>query len=489
MSDPIILRSEAINSAVNSMETRINDVSDTVTNSSEVASLSTVVTDAQISLTTMKNDIVKMKDAISLLQKQIVHLATSTSTELSDVKNTGDDAPTTEDEEEGAIPYSIDLGTFATDKGWKSDSTTVCKHYTYDVLHVILMSTAYTGTEKAWTKAYIAKTDKVDNLLVATFPDLSSYKGHGFLPMVMPGPSHQASANSLDASADDSFRFVDFLIRNNTVQCHRPLSTPLNSASNQVLCSFWFDLSRQSRMFEIENGQLISSVASIASPSFCVHAKLGNLHFLSISTKTTSIIPTGQQTQIASFANNLAVSTGGFMGTGVAVSNDEESNLLFNVMAPSNNAIAVRPRYKAIPVNSYLSIGLVWIDSLAVAGDCDVKLGTTPALSGAGAFAKLFTYKHLNVCQIYGTGSEFSSRVVGRFSEAINTPFYDASIAHPTYMEAVKETNNSTEIKNGSAIQTVKQTSDTAFSNLSVLTNSDGWVVDSPQNVQLLWFA
>ena len=483
MSEPVVLRSEAIASIIN----KINGVEDGANGQSneELQTLSSNVSSNQTSLSVMRNDIVQLKESVALLKNQIVEIVNQVNVavssiegdhqvDISDVGVERPDDPTEDDviteQNPNPITYRVDSGALNI-ACFQSDSTSICKHYTYDNLHVVMVNTSYVGG-----------TAQDTEFELATFPTLSTYSGNSFLP----------------AYKSDQGPGIAVAVNNNSLMLKISKSTPYTSAF--CYTTFWFDRSQSSRLFDMQDGQLISSVCATANPSYATHACVGNLHFLTISTQLVSKISGNLDVSICQFPSNLSITTGAYMGTGWGYSADGKDMYPFAVTAPNNNTIAIRlfkgafGTYLSIPANTFITINLMWIDSKATGNNCSIALGTVPACDSADRFAKHFNYKHLNVIQMYGNHSSvYASKIIGRFDNEITLPAYDSEFnSYRPYHYVVKSNNAAID---GYVFGNVKQSSQTEFSDNLItqtktssgddyLTEANGYI-----NAQILWMA
>ena len=415
MTEPIVLRSDAIKQLKEGLGTGASSSSEAAVVSSDVSELSASLSSSQITIANLKEDVVSMKSTIETMRKQIAELATKTNTAIEEIQVETPDAPTAEDEQEEAPVYTVDTGSVNTNI-ITSDASTFVRHYTYDNLHVVIVY----GKQ--------AMRDKEDGVVYdyVSFPDLSSYSGNGMLPFL-----------------DDGICMINVNGNKLTITGNRPLGTEtvnaaldftrqIDETTPRYYSAFWFDRSAVSKLFTFEDGALLSSVVSMSSPYFATHAmlnvngSLSNVHFLHISTKTVANISAGSQVNIAQFNDNLSITTGLFMGVGFACSNDKSLRTHFQVIAPAVNTIAIRSHMYDIPANSNITINLIWIDSKTTAADYTVRVGNSE-LTTSDKFSKQFIYKHLNVFQSYGGIVEKDvTPCIAGLSPSLSLPsFYD----------------------------------------------------------------
>ena len=426
MSEPIVLRSDALaqlkqNLGAGEGSGNSSDVSD------KVDSLSSGVADSKTSISSMRNDIAVLKSDVETLKLKLVELVSNnnlTLEELNAITVPEPDAPKEEDHDSDAPVYTVTNGTLNSSL-FQADATSFCRHYTYDNLHMVIIY--------AIRKAYTFGSDWVD---VATFPSLNGYTGHGYITPLARQPVH--------------IQFIAKL-EGNKIKMKAGGGQFTATTAPIYQSFFWFDRSAQSKLFEFEDGQLLSSNVSVASPSYAVHAKLGNLHLLTISTQLINELRNEASINVAQFTSNLAITTGTLMGWGYTVSSDLTTGRAVSVSAPNNNTIQImnQPSNKTtvvtdtknssragltygvgsfpIPGGSFITINLMWIDARTVEGECVVKSGTT-AFTSNDAFAKHFNYKHINLVQMYGSLSvndvngNKNPHAVGVFNDKISLP-------------------------------------------------------------------
>ena len=283
-------------------------------------------------------------------------------------------------------------------------------------------------------KSYTFNSEWVD---VATFPSLNGYTGHGY---ITPGVK------------DADGQFISKL-EGSKIKIKTATNATFTASTAPIYQSFfWFDRSAQSKLFGFEDGQLISSAVSTASPSYAVHARLGNLHLLTISTQLLRDLAMDASVNICQFSSNLAITTGSLMGWGYGVNANLNTGFIVKVTAPNNNTISIsNPQYSKIEIvkdtydssnngkiitsdgtgtvtaGSFITINLMWIDARTVENECIIKTGTT-AFTSNDAFARHFNYKHINLIQMYGSLSlddvnrNSNPHAVGVFSDKIPLP-------------------------------------------------------------------
>ena len=432
MSEPIVLRSDALAQLKQNLGAggEVSGVSSDV--SEKVDSLSSGVADSKTSISSMRNDIAVLKSDVETLKLKLVEVVKNnnlTLEQLEEITVPEPDAPKEEDHDSDAPVYTVTNGTLNSTL-FQADATSFCRHYTYDNLHMVIIY--------AIRKAYkFSKDEWVD---VATFPSLNGYTGHGY---ITPGVKQRniqfiskIEGNKIKIKAESTATYCKF----------EASTAPIYQSF------FWFDRSAQSKLFEFEDGQLLSSNVSVASPSYAVHAKLGNLHLLTISTQLINDLSIDSYINVCQFTSNLAITTGTLMGWGYAVRSNLSRGHCFKVSAPNNNTIQItNPRIERteviednlnssnngqvynwtgnvpIPAGAFISINLMWIDARTVENECVVKNGTT-AFTSNDAFAKHFNYKHINLIQMYGSLSvndvnrNKNPHAIGVFSDKISLP-------------------------------------------------------------------
>ena len=228
----------------------------------------------------------------------------------------------------------------------------------------------------------------------ASFSALPGYTGHGYLPAFHPTacPLARIEGNKLRLMGNNVITKID------TSQCY----------TYQV---WWFDRSAESKLFTFEDGSLITTYVSANSPHHALHAQLGNLHFLSISTQAAADIPKGTTVNVASFLNNLRISTGVYMGNIDSYTLNNSGGMApglthsHYLTAPNTTTIAMTASAD-IPAGSYLVAQVMWIDAQTAQEGCTVENAKSTFLNSNTTFAKRFIYGHLNMCQIYGSRSD-----------------------------------------------------------------------------------
>ena len=411
--------------------------------------------DSKTSITAMRDDIANLKVSVANINARLLAMITDnnlSAEQLEAITVPEPDAPTDEDSDADAPVYSVDNGSLNADM-FNADSTATCKHYTYDNLHVIIIDAtrkAFTFTDATWYD-------------MATFPNLSSYSGHGYItPLLFNntiGNGHNRYITRIEGNK----------IR---IKCNGNIASS-ESTRSEHMCYFWFDRTAQSKLFQFEDGQLYSYGFSINSPNHCVHASIGNLHFLSIQTQSLSECAKDLDVEMCQFTNNLAIPCGAHLGIGCSVPTQLLNTNQLLIKAPSNNKISIRGINCVIPTNAYITINCMWIDARALAavtgapGDTIVEQGTT-AYDSNDSFARRFNYGHLNVIQAYGSQStpSESSANIAVFSQTLTNPFTnpmirDVSLASFTETETLEK-------KSGSG----RKTDQGSFSNYFITRNA-----------------
>ena len=422
MSEPIVLRSEAITSVVNRIDGV--DLSPSSGSSEELQTLSSDVSASQSSITNMKNDIATLKNNVLLIQEQIRAIAESLEGQvtLDDIQVVDPDAPTAADGENDAPVYTVGTGTLNSNV-WNVNSTSFCRHYTFDNLHVVLVNAAPLNDTMPTTL-----TD------YASFSALPGYTGHGYLPAfhLSSCPLVRIEGNKLRLMGNNVITKID------TSQCY-------------TYQAWWFDRSADSKLFTFEDGSLITTYVSANSPHHALHAQLGNLHFLSISTQAAADIPKGTTVNVCSFLNNLRISTGVYMGNIDSYTLNNSGGMApglthsHYLTAPNTTTIAMTASAD-IPAGSYLVAQVMWIDAQTAQEGCTVENAKSTFLNSNTTFAKWFTYGHLNMIQIYGGHSEKAGGLT-TFSGFAN-PFEDAHWYRYTTMQCTGKYKYATS-KNG----------------------------------------
>ena len=413
MTEPIVLRSEAINRLQAALDQNGLNGTSTTEQQAQINALSSSSSSAATSLATLRSDIVDIKEAIKLLKAQMAEVAEKAGATIEGIETTGADAPTEEDEQEGAVIYRVDLGAINSAK-FESNSSTFAKHYVYDVLHVVEINTAFSSDSQT-----------SNDVELATFPNLVGYSGSGYLAPV-PGITNYTIINDDNYATSSSGTLK---INGNKVHLTLGDSTTVDT-SLRYMSGFWFDRSTAPRVFNIEDGALLSSVVSPSTPYHATHAYLGNLHFLTINTKTVQKITAKTNTTIAQFQGNLSIPCGVHMGVCSVQPSVLSAQFHAYVSAPNINSISIYSNNDDIPADSFLTINLIWLDNKATSSDAVVKVGSPRSLPSSDAFAKHFIYKHINAVQIYGNvaNRDKSLNVGATFEDDVILPTYDSNI-------------------------------------------------------------
>ena len=394
MSEPIVLRSEAVTALAN----QINGVQDSGNEgvSETVSNLSSDIQSSASNIAGIMNDIASMKQSIALLQTNVNKLAQATPDIAFDLTVTDPDAPSAEPGDSSAPAYSVSTGA-VNSSVFLSNSTSFARHYTYDNLHMIILSLGMTS--QSFPSSF---TDGI------TFNGaLSGFSGHGYLP----------------AWAQTYQQMVK--IDGTKLKVATGTAYAINVSDYQTphyYSYFWFDRGADARLpWNFEDGSIVSSVASTAAPSFATYANLGNIHFLHISTVLVANVAKNTQVNIAQFINNMTITTGINMGFGWATRIATDCACLkFQVVAPSTNTISI-VSVDELKAGDYISINLMWIDNRAAQQDCTITTGST-GLTTTDAFARHVNHGRLHLAQMYGSTSGKKTNIfsLGEFSETLN---------------------------------------------------------------------
>ena len=393
MTEPISVRTEAINT----LRTLLGQ--STGSGDTELDTLSGEISSANATTSTLANSVVSLKNSVALLKAQMEVIATKVNADISSVEIKESDAAS--DEELAGtsnIVYSVEKGTIDIDNFY-SDETHWIKHYTYDTLHIITYCLK-TAKKLATADSQIWK--------VASFTDLSSVPDSGA------------------CMGECSYSGAVFMIENNNVYIKLTAATYLAAGEVYSGNFFWFDRNLSSKMFTYDDGYLVSANVAASSPFFATHASVGNLHFLSIHTKTVKQFTSNTEYKLAEFSVNLPITNASNMGT-VAGHNGTYARV-GRVIAPDTKTISFiwdHTQSKTMEVNTFLAINSIWIDSNATANDFAIYNGSTSVASSSNKICKYLTYKHFNVIQVSGNAASSwssSTTTLATFTEPINTP-------------------------------------------------------------------
>ena len=479
MSNPIVLHSDALTQLKEAIASAGTDISGVaaVDVDNKVSTLSSDVDSSKTTINSMKADIATLKTTVANIKAQMVALVSNnnlTLEQMEDIEAPEPDAPTAQDNDSSAPVYTYSNGTLNINI-FNADSTATCKHYVYDNLHVVIIC----ATTKAFT--FTKGGNAYD---IATFSSLDGYTGHGYIDSVLPAKSN--SQNCMTTRIEGNKIKV---ISNASADWNIPATT-----TPRYWTFYWFDRSAQSKLFEFEDGQLISSNVSVNSPNYALHAKCGNLHVLSISTQMVQNVSAYSYASIATFNNNLAIPTGLHMGNAY-ISTPSGNNVVYrcNIESPNNNTIAISPCYFQnercsdetypyivagapmgstawdIPANAYVTINCMWIDGRAIEGSATVETGNT-GLNTNDAFARRWNLGHLNVVQAYGgvTSAGTNPINVAKFSAALTFPISSCDIRdiYNTHWEVYEQ------IKAGQKASSAKTYEFTEYFDVSSIINS-----------------
>ena len=436
MSDPIVLRSDAIKQLKDDLIAGGSGSGSSDNVVDNVSSLASSVTSSQSSINTMRNDIANLKTAISTLKAQMVALVENnnlTLEQMEEITVPEPDAPVAEDHDSDAPVYAVTNGTLNSDI-FNADSTATCKHYTYDNLHVIIIC----ATRKQFTLTH----DQVYDL--ATFPSMSGFTGNGYMIPCM---------GNLDIVVTSWWEANKLRIKsfNGNKIC-------LATTVPEYITFFWFDRSAQSKLFTFEDGVFTGAASNTASNTYAVHAKLENLHFLSVSAQLKQAIGENEQANICQFATNLTIPTGAHMGLATLTMSNRQYGRLCEVVAPNNSTIAIKC-LNGLPstvsdTDGYVSMSIMWIDAITATTNATVETGTT-TFDTNDSFAKRFMLGHLNYVQAYGGTSTPSSNAsnIATFGAALTIPsssaqLKDRSLESFSLSETVRAGDSSSSAKN-----------------------------------------
>ena len=450
MSEPIVIRSEQLSQLKDSIVGGGEAVSSTANPEADarVSSLSSDVDSSKVSISTLQDEVSTLKASVAQMKLQMAAIVETmdnnnlTIEHLNEIVPTEVDAPTAEDGDSAAPVYSVSTGTLNSSM-FNADSTSFCRHYIYDNLHVIMISAtrqAFTFEAGTWYE-------------VASFSNLSGYTGHGYIaPCVMSALNPVNTAHGICRLEGSKIKIM-FASKKTFSATTQP----------QPWSFFWFDRDAQSKLFSFEDGQLVSTAVSINSPASAVHGRLGNLHFLSITTQLVNALAADSYVNICQFTSNLSITTGSHMGLCTATASDLSKSYPMQVVAFSNNTIGVmnplclrstqtdmlsgsnltdwyykNGRDDTIPAGSFITLDVMWIDARTVEGGASIVNGTT-AMNTNDAFAKHFKLGHLNVIQAYGSLSAPSQNTseIASFSSAVSIPW-----TNPQWRDIFKHSYN-----------------------------------------------
>ena len=393
MSEPISVRTEAINTLRTLLGQSTGAEGDVA-----LDELSNELSSANTTTNTLANSIVSLKNSVALLKAQVEAIAAQNSVDISGVKIQDPDAPSSEEQTGSGttVKYTVEKGTIET-TNFLDDETHWIKHYTYDNLHII---------------TYCLKTVKVLNsqtgtiaFKVATFSDLSSVPDGGNMGYFG--------------------NYSLFYIEGNNVILRQTTGSGagLGSINKDYSTSgyfFWFDRSQTPKMFTIEDGYLVGANVATYSPNYAIHAYVGNLHFLTIHTKTIKQLDKNTTWKIAEFPNNLAIPNANAMGEWV--SRDINYGAIFQhlVKASDSKTITISNPSNNVYTDSALTMNLIWIDSQSMESSTTIVNATSTSATSSDKYARYLTRGHFNVVQVYGQLGD--SNTLASFADPVPTP-------------------------------------------------------------------
>ena len=391
MTEPISVRTEAINT----LRTLLGQSTGESGSDEALDTVNSNITNTNSNVSSLNTSVVDLKNSIALLQAQMQVVAAKVNADISSVEVKDLDAPT-EEEQAGTsnIVYSVESGNINTNY-FLSDSTHYIKHYTYDNLHVIIYALEASAT--------ISPYQNGGKYEVATFNDLSS----------CPDPTN-CGGKFLGT-------YGYFYMEGNSLMIKVGLS--LSATDKLAGCIYWFNRSAASKLFTFEDGYMITSNFAGVNPYYATHAYVGNLHFLTIHTKTVQQLASSTTIPVAEFVNNMSIPNANMMGWALS-STPLGGNAYnyFEVCATNNKTIAMRT-LRDVPINTPFAIDLIWVDQKATANDFYIVNGTTKSFTSTDKYCKYLKYEHFNLIQVYGssgsTGIDQSNTQIAKFDSDV----------------------------------------------------------------------